>query len=200
MRLAPQRDAGHLERVESGVRFFGACRLVRRVHDRHVSLLVCSVAIAAPFARINTMVRQVPQTMPISTLMKSYIAAGIASSLLIGLTPATAAPGEMPRSAPDFGPNVTIFHPNTPVVTINATLQRLSQEPEFSEKRNAVFFMPGTYGSAAGQDDPATATGIVNSEVGYYTAIYGLGQSPEEVRINGALHVEPRQFNPAGNP
>ncbi len=138
--------------------------------------------------------------MPISTLMKSYIAAGIASSLLIGLTPATAAPGEMPRSAPDFGPNVTIFHPNTPVVTINATLQRLSQEPEFSEKRNAVFFMPGTYGSAAGQDDPATATGIVNSEVGYYTAIYGLGQSPEEVRINGALHVEPRQFNPAGNP
>ncbi|WP_220790798.1 hypothetical protein [Aquipseudomonas ullengensis] len=60
--------------------------------------------------------------------------------------------------------------------------------------------MPGVYGSDAGQNDPATATGIVNAEIGYYTAVYGLGRSPEDVLINGALHVEPKQENPYGNP
>ncbi|MFD4507634.1 coagulation factor 5/8 type domain-containing protein [Streptomyces sp. NPDC058457] len=55
-----------------------------------------------------------------------------------------------------------------------------------------MFFEPGTYGSAAGADDPATATGIVNAQVGYYTSIAGLGSSPKDVVINGALHVEPQ--------
>jgi hypothetical protein len=96
-------------------------------------------------------------------------------------------------TAPDFGPNVKIFDAGTPVAQINAYLQSISGDSEFSTNRHAVFFKPGVYGSAAGQNDPATATGIVNSEVGYYTAIAGLGTSPTGVKINGALHSEPRQ-------
>lgn len=90
-----------------------------------------------------------------------------------------------------FGPNVTIFDDSWSVDDINAVLQAGSQEAEFSQNRHQYFFAPGTYGSAAGQDDPSTATGIINSELGYYQAVAGLGASPEDVRINGAIHVEP---------
>ncbi|AEE47093.1 hypothetical protein [Cellulomonas fimi] len=96
-------------------------------------------------------------------------------------------------AAPDFGPNVKIFDPTTPVEEINAHLRSIANETEFGSSRHAVYFTPGTYGSAAGQDAPATATGIVNSEVGYYTSIAGLGASPDDVRLNGALHAEPSQ-------
>jgi len=92
---------------------------------------------------------------------------------------------------PDFGPNVKIFAPDTPAEEINAYLQSISDESEFGDGRHAVFFRPGTYGDAAAQDDPAHAEGIVNAAVGYYTAIAGLGQSPDDVLINGALHVDP---------
>ena len=92
---------------------------------------------------------------------------------------------------PDFGPNVKIFAPDTPVDEINAYLLSISDESEFGDGRHAVFFRPGTYGEASGQDDPVHAEGIVNATVGYYTAIAGLGQSPDDVLINGALHVDP---------
>ena len=126
-------------------------------------------------------------------LVRAFAAAGVASALLIGF-PVAATPMKAKNKTPDFGPNVIVFNQKTPLATINATLQRISKESEFSKNRHAVFFMPGTYGSDAGQHDPATATGIVNAEVGYYTAIYGLGKSPEDVRINGALHVDIRHF------
>lgn len=92
---------------------------------------------------------------------------------------------------PDFGPNVKIFAPDTPVDEINAYLLSVADDSEFGDGRHAVFFRPGTYGEASGQDDPMHAEGIVNATVGYYTAIAGLGQSPDDVLINGALHVDP---------
>jgi hypothetical protein len=95
-------------------------------------------------------------------------------------------------SDPDFGPNVRIFGPGTPVSEINAYLQRISTGSEFTDARQAVYFKPGVYGSAAGQRSPSTATGIVNAEVGYYTSVAGLGNAPTDVTINGALHSEPR--------
>jgi hypothetical protein len=112
------------------------------------------------------------------------VAALVAAGVVLGM------PGAAAAAEPDFGPNVTIFDESMSTDEINATLLELSREPEFSLERHAVFFKPGTYGDASGQDDPATATGIVNAEVGYYTSIAGLGASPEDVRINGALHVE----------
>lgn len=143
--------------------------------------------------------------MNVRSITRALAVSGMVSTLLTGCflndsDSGSSDSGETVNSTPDFGPNVTVFDPETPLEEINSTLRRLSAEPEFSENRHAVFFMPGTYGSAEGEDDPSTATDIVNSEVGYYTAVYGLGRSPEDVHINGALHVEPRQLNPDGNP
>ncbi|MFI9486804.1 hypothetical protein ACIG47_10465 [Promicromonospora sp. NPDC052451] len=103
-------------------------------------------------------------------------------------------PKHKPKKAaadPDFGPNVTFIDPSWSTDRINEFLDSVNDEAEFSLDRHQVFFEPGTYGSAAGQDDPATATGIVNAQVGYYESIAGLGAQPDDVHINGALHVEP---------
>jgi hypothetical protein len=91
---------------------------------------------------------------------------------------------------PDFGPNVTIFTPTMDVAAINAKLQSLAAQSDgFDEKRSAVYFMPGTYGSASGQFNPATATGHVNSPVGFNMTVHGLGALPTDVTINGNLRV-----------
>ena len=106
----------------------------------------------------------------------------IASALLAA--PATAAP---PRAVdpfdPDFGPNVTIYSPDTPVADIRAELDALHAQQvdaEMSTERQAVYFLPGEYGSAA---DP------LQVKVGYYTEIAGLGASPEDVTVHGAVEV-----------
>ena len=51
---------------------------------------------------------------------------------------------------------------------------------QFGPQRYALLFKPGTYGSAA---DP------LNFQVGYYTAVAGLGASPNDVVINGSVDV-----------
>ena len=106
----------------------------------------------------------------------------IASALLAA--PATAAP---PRAVdpfdPDFGPNVTIYSPDTPVADIRAELDALHAQQvdaEMSTERQAVYFLPGEYGSAA---DP------LQVKVGYYTELAGLGASPEDVTVHGAVEV-----------
>ncbi len=52
----------------------------------------------------------------------------------------------------------------------------------FDEKRTAVYFMPGTYGTAASGQS-------INSTVGFAMAVQGLGASPDDVTINGNLRV-----------
>jgi putative cell wall-binding protein len=104
--------------------------------------------------------------------------------LLFAVSPASAA-------APDFGPNVTVFDSSWSVDQINAALMAGSREAEFGAGRHQYFFKPGAYGNDAHQDDPQNASDIINSELGYYQAVAGLGASPEDVRINGAIHVEP---------
>ena len=51
---------------------------------------------------------------------------------------------------------------------------------QFGTQRYALLFMPGTYGSS---DTP------LNFQVGYYTAVAGLGSSPNDVVINGSIDV-----------
>lgn len=99
-------------------------------------------------------------------------------------TPAMAAP---PRTIdpfnPDFGPNVTVYSPDTPVADIQADLDALHAQQvdaEMSTERRAVYFLPGQYGSPA---DP------LQVKVGYYTEISGLGASPEDVTVHGAVEV-----------
>jgi hypothetical protein len=91
---------------------------------------------------------------------------------------------------PDFGPNVTILDPSMSVEEINATLQALATKSTgFDEIRNAVYFMPGKYGSESGKNDPTTATGFIDSPVGFMETVQGLGSTPDAVTINGNLRV-----------
>ena len=83
------------------------------------------------------------------------------------------------KAAPNFGPNVTIFYPSMSWATIQNSLNTVSGQQaqsgaQFGANRYAIFFMPGTYNNIA-----------VN--MGYYEQVIGLGQSPDDVTINGKL-------------
>src|SRR5580658_2533248 len=82
-----------------------------------------------------------------------------------------------------FGPNVYVFTPSTPVATINSTLATLAGNAQFSTNRYAVFFQPGTYNG-------------VESQVGYYMSVAGLGEEPTATAItNGYLTVNTTDSN-----
>ncbi len=85
-------------------------------------------------------------------------------------------------AAPDFGANVYIFTPSTPQSQIQATVDAIAAAQlsnQFGTQRYALLFAPGTYGSAAAP---------LNFQVGYYTSVAGLGQSPGDVTINGSIN------------
>jgi hypothetical protein len=93
-----------------------------------------------------------------------------------------AAPATLPGQ-PNFGPNVYVFSPSMPQSQIQATVDSIASQQvgnQFGTQRYALLFEPGTYGSAA---DPLIF------QVGYYTAVAGLGASPGDVVINGAVDV-----------
>ncbi|HEY9481405.1 MAG TPA: adenylyl cyclase [Micromonosporaceae bacterium] len=79
---------------------------------------------------------------------------------------------------PDFGPNVFVYDPSTPIVDIQAKFDALfaaQANNQFGTERYAVLFKPGAYS--------------VDANLGYYTTVAGLGQSPEDVQITGAVRV-----------
>jgi hypothetical protein len=96
------------------------------------------------------------------------------------------APSAIPRpaavpGAPDLGPNVYVFTPSMPQSQIQQTVDAIANQQvsnQFGTQRYALLFEPGTYGSAA---DP------LSFQVGYYTSVAGLGASPGDVVINGAV-------------
>jgi hypothetical protein len=109
-----------------------------------------------------------------------------------GATPALAAPPAPALGQPDFGPNVYIFNPGMPQSQIQATVDAIGAKQvnnEFGTERYALFFEPGVYGSAAVP---------LSFQVGYYTAVAGLGLSPGDVVINGSVDVRNRCLG-AGN-
>ena len=70
-----------------------------------------------------------------------------------------------------------------PQADIQATVDAIAAQQvtnQFGTQRYALLFKPGTYGTA---DDP------LNFQVGYYTEVAGLGQSPDDVVINGSVDV-----------
>jgi hypothetical protein len=83
----------------------------------------------------------------------------------------------------DFGPNVIIFDPSMSTSQIQATVDALATQQvpnQFGTQRYALLFAPGTYGSSSTP---------LNFQVGYYTAVAGLGASPSDVVINGSIDV-----------
>ena len=94
-------------------------------------------------------------------------------------------------SQPNFGPNVIIFDPSMATSQIQATVDAIANQQvsnQFGTQRYALLFKPGTYGSS---------TNPLNFQVGYYTAVAGLGLSPNDVIINGSINVY-NQCGPSG--
>jgi hypothetical protein len=115
----------------------------------------------------------------------------------VGFAPSTATAGTASTAAPaasslcpdanvaTFGPAVCVFNDTMSQAAIQADLNAVaaSQVPiasQFTSGRYAIFFEPGTYGSAA---DPLVF------QVGYYTEVAGLGYLPQDTVINGAIDV-----------
>src|SRR5258706_10640957 len=101
--------------------------------------------------------------------------------LLLALVTAARVAAQSPRTTPDFGPSVTIFDPATPAATIQLKFDSIfaSQESsEFGAGRYALLFKPGTYD--------------VDSRIGFYTQVSGLGLSPDDVIINGGMRADAR--------
>ena len=108
--------------------------------------------------------------------MQPLIEAHVTSSsvLVFGLMLAVFLPigkQAVAQTKPDFGPNVYIVDPGMSSATINATLATLASYGQFDTRRAAVLFEPGTY------------TGI-QSEVGFYESITGLGETPSVVNLS----------------
>ncbi|MGN6872844.1 MAG: glycosyl hydrolase family 28-related protein [Solirubrobacteraceae bacterium] len=113
-------------------------------------------------------------------MCRRVILGGVAALAL-----ALAAPGVASAAspAPRFGPNVVVFSPSMPQDQIQSTLNTIATQQvpnQFGTQRYAIFFEPGTYGSA---DNPLIF------QVGYYTQVAGLGAHPGDVTINGAVDV-----------
>jgi hypothetical protein len=81
-------------------------------------------------------------------------------------------------SPPDFGANVLIFDPNMSMQSIQSQVDGVKdKQGEFSTGRYALLFKPGQY--------------QVDVRVGYYTQMLGLGASPDDVAITGAVRSKP---------
>ncbi|MDI6098689.1 discoidin domain-containing protein [Actinoplanes sp. NEAU-A12] len=84
-----------------------------------------------------------------------------------------------------LGANVTVFDPSMPSATIQAQADAIFAQQEtnqFGVQRNLLAFKPGTYSG-------------LNIQVGFNTSVIGLGQNPQDVRINGDITVDAGWFS-----
>src|SRR5581483_4768252 len=121
------------------------------------------------------------------------LAAGSAAALLLSLCVSLGVSADVSSAqpAPSFGTNVHVFSPSMDQSAIQGELNSIAiaqVHNEFGTRRDAVLFEPGTYGSSA---NPLVF------QVGYYTSVAGLGLSPDDVHIVGAVEV-PNQCNSDG--
>src|SRR5256885_1840191 len=111
---------------------------------------------------------------------KRIVAAG-GAILALGLLPSSAS--SAPPAKPNLGPNVLTFSPGMAQSDIQAAVNAVAAQQvsnQFGAQRYALLFEPGTYG---------TSSNPLNFQVGYYTAVAGLGVSPGDVVINGSVYV-----------
>jgi len=84
------------------------------------------------------------------------------------------------NSVPNFGPNVFIFDPSTSLATIQNYANGVfanQQNNQFGPQRYAFIFKPGQY------------SGLLLN-LGYYTQILGVGQTPDDVTIAGDVRSD----------
>jgi hypothetical protein len=92
-------------------------------------------------------------------------------------TPPTSVPPN--PTNPDLGPNVTVFDPSMSASSIQSKLTSVFNSQvtnQFGNARYALLFKPGSYN--------------VDANVGFFTQVAGLGLTPDQVNINGHVHVE----------
>jgi hypothetical protein len=83
------------------------------------------------------------------------------------------------NAEPDFGPNVLIFDPLTPGIQEKIDTVFARQEAaQFGPDRYAYFFKPGKY--------------ALDVQIGFYMHVLGLGRSPDDVEITGAVRSKAR--------
>ncbi|MFC4029956.1 adenylyl cyclase [Streptomyces polygonati] len=113
-----------------------------------------------------------------SVLRGAAVAA--ASLPLIGSLSAGSAFASAPaRRAHPLGANVLVFDPSMSDAAIQAQVDAVfttQQSNQFGAERYALAFKPGTYN--------------VDINVGFYTHVLGLGDSPDDVVINGHVTVD----------
>jgi hypothetical protein len=84
----------------------------------------------------------------------------------------------------DLGPNVIVFDPSMSAASIQARADQIFAQQEsaqFGAGRYVLAFKPGTHNG-------------LNIQVGFYTSVIGLGQNPQDVRINGDITVDAGWF------
>ena len=84
----------------------------------------------------------------------------------------------LPSAGQNFGPNVLIFDPSMSASNIQSQLDgvfQTQQSNQFGAQRYAILFKPGTYN--------------VNVQVGFYTTVSGLGNTPDAVTITGSVNA-----------
>jgi hypothetical protein len=129
-------------------------------------------------------------------IRRSLAAAGAAAALvagicLIGAPGSTASAGTASASlcpganVAALGPDVCVFSSSMGQATIQTDLNAIATQQvpvasQFDSQRYAIFFEPGTYGSA---------TNPLVFQVGYYTEVAGLGYLPQDTVIDGAIDV-----------
>jgi hypothetical protein len=84
-------------------------------------------------------------------------------------------------AAPDFGPNVLIFDSSMTATGMQSRLDAVFDHQErnqFGTNRYAILFKPGKYD--------------LDVQVGFYTQVIGLGKSPDDVAVTGAVRSKAR--------
>ncbi|AEV81507.1 Sialidase [Actinoplanes sp. SE50] len=100
-------------------------------------------------------------------------------------TPSTTPSGPALPGGGSLGAQVTVFDPTMSSATIQARADAIFKQQEtnqFGTQRNLLAFKPGTYNG-------------LNIQVGFNTSVIGLGQNPDDVRINGDITVDAGWFN-----
>ncbi|MFE2385947.1 adenylyl cyclase [Streptomyces misionensis] len=98
-----------------------------------------------------------------------------------------AGPGAAGHGTAGLGPNVLVFDPSMGDAAIQAQIDAVfavQQSNQFGTERYALAFKPGTY--------------RVEVNVGFYTHVLGLGDSPEDVVIHGHVTVDAQWFGGNG--
>jgi hypothetical protein len=149
----------------------------RVIISRTAAIITITAAVAALAVALVTAVGAVPVAAPPARSLSVSSSALISSALTPSVCQGTA--------ASPFGANVCVFSDAMSQARIQADLNAIAarQVPvgsQFTSRRYALLFEPGTYGSAA---NPLVF------QVGYYTQVGGLGSLPRDTVINGAADV-----------